>query len=209
MMIDLTTIISAIVEALVGMSGQILEAGIELLMALASGLIKAIPELVKKLPEIIASIAGGLLEGLGKISDVGLKLVQGLWEGISDAEEWVIEKIKGFGGKIVKGIKSFFGIHSPSTVFAEIGEYMAEGLGQGWDDTVDDVIKGMNNDMDLEGNVSVIPNTEEFDEATGTYGSTQLAGAGDIIIPVYIGQDRIDEVLVRAEQLRNYRSGGR
>ena len=32
---------------------------------------------------------------------------------------------------------------------------------------------------------------------------------GDIMIPVYIGQERIDEIVVRATQRANYRSGGR
>ena len=32
---------------------------------------------------------------------------------------------------------------------------------------------------------------------------------GDTIIPVYIGQDRIDEIVVTATQRANYRSGGR
>lgn len=32
---------------------------------------------------------------------------------------------------------------------------------------------------------------------------------GDTIIPVYIGQDRIDEIVVTAAQRANYRSGGR
>lgn len=34
-------------------------------------------------------------------------------------------------------------------------------------------------------------------------------GGGDIIIPVYIGQERIDETVVTASQRANYRSGGR
>jgi hypothetical protein len=34
-------------------------------------------------------------------------------------------------------------------------------------------------------------------------------GGGDITIPVYIGQDRIDEIVVTAAQRANYRSGGR
>lgn len=34
-------------------------------------------------------------------------------------------------------------------------------------------------------------------------------GAGDITIPVYIGQDRIDEIVVTAAQRAAYRSGGR
>ena len=39
-----------------------------------------------------------------------------------------------------------------------------------------------------------------------------LAGAGaggDIIVPVYIGNERIDEIVVKANQRANYRSGGR
>ena len=35
------------------------------------------------------------------------------------------------------------------------------------------------------------------------------SGGNDIIIPVYIGQERIDEIVVSAQQRANYRSGGR
>ena len=39
---------------------------------------------------------------------------------------------------------------------------------------------------------------------------SQLSGQnGDITIPVYIGQDRIDEIVVTAAQRATYRSGGR
>ena len=34
-------------------------------------------------------------------------------------------------------------------------------------------------------------------------------GGGTTIIPVYIGQERIDEIVVKASQRNNYRSGGR
>ena len=40
-------------------------------------------------------------------------------------------------------------------------------------------------------------------------GALTGVGGGDIIIPVYIGQERIDEIVVRATQRSNYRSGGR
>ena len=33
--------------------------------------------------------------------------------------------------------------------------------------------------------------------------------AGDIVIPVYIGGDMIDEIVVTAQQRMNLRSGGR
>ena len=41
------------------------------------------------------------------------------------------------------------------------------------------------------------------------FGSAQLAGAGDIIIPVSIGNERIDTLVVKAVDRVNYRSGGR
>lgn len=207
----LPEIIASIVETLVGMSGEILSAGIQLLIALGAGLIEAIPELVMNIPEIITAMVDGLLEGLGSFAEVGADLIEGLWNGIQDAKEWIMDKISGFADDVLDGIKDFFGIHSPSTEMAEIGDYMAQGLAKGWDDSVGDVIDKMNDDMDLEGNVQFEADTEGFDETPTFAGSgAQLAGAaGDIIIPVYIGQTKLDEVLVRAEQLRNYRSGGR
>ena len=36
-----------------------------------------------------------------------------------------------------------------------------------------------------------------------------VVGGGSTIIPVYIGQERIEEIVVRANQSVNYRSGGR
>ena len=207
----LPEIIASIVETLVGMSGEILSAGIQLLIALGAGLIEAIPELVMNIPEILTAMVDGLLEGLGSFAEVGADLIEGLWNGIKDAKDWIMDKIAGFADDVLDGIKDFFGIHSPSTEMAEIGDYMAQGLAKGWDDSVGDVIDKMNDDMDLEGSVQFEADTEGFDETpTFAGGGAQLAGAaGDIIIPVYIGQTKLDEILVRAEQLRNYRSGGR
>ena len=78
--------------------------------------------------------------------DVGKNLVQGLWNGIQNAKQWVLDKIKGFGQAILNGIKSFFGIHSPSTLFRdEIGSNLALGLGEGFEDEMADVTKEMQN----------------------------------------------------------------
>ena len=47
---------------------------------------------------------------------------------------WILNLIGGFAKSVISKIKGLFGIHSPSTVFAEIGGYLAEGLGVGWQD---------------------------------------------------------------------------
>ena len=64
--------------------------------------------------------------------NAGSNLLHGLWEGISGAASWLWEKVSGWASSLVSGIKDFFGIHSPSTVFAEIGGNMADGVGVGF-----------------------------------------------------------------------------
>ena len=52
---------------------------------------------------------------------------------------WLKEKVGGFFGGIVNGIKDSLGIHSPSKVFAGIGKFMASGIGVGFDDQMSKV----------------------------------------------------------------------
>ena len=209
---NLPEIISAIVEGLIALAGELAGSALEIILALAEGLIKAVPELVLRLPEIILAICDGLVDGIGDLADVGRRLVEGLWEGIKDAGSWLKDKITGWGEDIYDGITDFFGISSPSKLFAEIGGYLVAGLGKGWDDNIGDVIDDMTDDMDFESNVSVTSDTKKVDdEAVGDddLGTERSTTGRDIIIPVYIGQTKLDEVIVTNEQLRNYRSGGR
>lgn len=62
--------------------------------------------------------------------EVGKNIVLGLWDGIASMITWVKDKISGFVGDIVGGIKGLLGIRSPSAVFAEMGTNMALGIGQ-------------------------------------------------------------------------------
>ena len=78
--------------------------------------------------------------------DVGKNLVQGLWNGINNTAAWIMDKIRGFGSSILNGIKSFFGIASPSKVFEkQIGKNLALGIGEGFSASMKDVSKQMQN----------------------------------------------------------------
>ena len=75
---------------------------------------------------------------------IGKDLVRGLWNGISDMTGWVIGKIQGFGSSVLSGIKSFFGIKSPSRLFRdEIGAMLAKGMAIGLEDNADAPIAAM------------------------------------------------------------------
>ena len=99
----------------------------------------------------MSSVISGFLNYLGNMADVGLNLVKGIWNGISNATGWILDKIRGFGQSVLDGIKSFFGIHSPSTLFKdEIGKNLALGVSEGFSDEMDDVIKDMQDAMPTE-----------------------------------------------------------
>ena len=67
-----------------------------------------------------------------KLKTIGKNLVEGLWKGINNAKDWVLGKIKGFGKGILNGLKSFFGIKSPSRVMRDqVGKMIAEGTAVG------------------------------------------------------------------------------
>lgn len=81
-------------------------------------------------------IAKGLVnkvkEGWSGIKEAGGNFVKGLWEGINNKVAWIKEKVKGFGKKVLKGLKDFFKIKSPSRVMRdEVGVYLAEGIAVG------------------------------------------------------------------------------
>lgn len=68
----------------------------------------------------------------GQVKTIGINLVKGLWNGISNMQSWVISKVKGFGNSVLTGLKNFFGIHSPSKVMEEqIGKNLALGVANG------------------------------------------------------------------------------
>ena len=129
-------IISGIENALIGNIDQIIMAGVQLFVALIQNLPTIIVEIVKAVPQIVSGIVQAFASSDGEMINAGANLLHGLWEGISGAASWLWEKVSGWASSLVSGIKDFFGIHSPSTVFAEIGGNMADGVGVGFTDNM-------------------------------------------------------------------------
>lgn len=171
--------VDVIVDKLIENLPKLIEGGIRLIAALASGLIRAIPNLVSKIPQIISSVVEGIINGIPAIFDVGKNIVEGLWNGIKNMGSWITGKVKDFFGGIVGGVKNLLGIHSPSKVFAGIGGFMAEGLGEGFDDQFKSVKK------DIEGNMSFDAGTITADAnisrnyTSGSYGAASTSGGSN------------------------------
>ncbi len=96
------------------------------------------------LPSFIAKFVGFMLELPNKMANIGKNIVEGLWEGITGAANWLKDKITGFTNGIVNSIKSVLDIHSPSRVLAdEVGKYMAQGIGVGFEAEMGSVSSNM------------------------------------------------------------------
>lgn len=129
----LPQIIDSIVDSLLDHLPQIISCGVQLFVALIQNLPAIIVEIVKAVPEIVGSIVDAFAGFAGTIADIGKHIVSGIWDGICSMAGWIGEKVTGFFGGIVDGVKDFLGIHSPSKVFADIGNNTVAGYAKGVD----------------------------------------------------------------------------
>ena len=122
---------------------EVISLGLKMVISLVKGIAQNIPQLVTSVLNMMATIVKTIWESLPDIIEVGKNIVRGLWEGIKAMASWIGEKVSGFVGGLVDGVKGVLGIHSPSRVFAGIGQNMALGLGQGFEKQMQSVTAGI------------------------------------------------------------------
>ena len=128
---------------------QVIELGMKMVIALVKGLAQNLPQLVTGVLNMAATIIKTLVESIPDVIEVGKDIVRGVWDGIKAMGSWIKEKVSGFFGGIVDNVKGVLGIHSPSRVFAGIGENMALGLGEGWESEYGTIKRGITNGLDF------------------------------------------------------------
>lgn len=170
---------ASVKEHITGLASQAFNWGKDLIM----GIVNGIKSVISKVGEAANSVASKIREFLHfSVPDTGP---------LTDYESWMpdfigglakgIEKSRGMIEQAMQGVTSDMVINP--RVMAASGGYAGAGVSGG------DLISGINTAL-----------------------NTALAGggaAGDIVIPVYIGGDMIDEIVVTAQQRMNLRSGGR
>ena len=103
-----------------------------------------ISDTINKIGTFASDILSKLKDLPKNVMSIGSDLVKGLWNGISNMSKWIGEKIKSFGKGVLDGLKSFFKIKSPSRVFRdEIGQFLALGLGEGFEKAMPKTITDM------------------------------------------------------------------
>lgn len=117
--------------------GSAIKAVLILLAGLFEFIVKLPMKLLKKLSEKINEMAKELAKQIKgfftqKIKDAGGNVAEGLWngiiEGLGNIARWILDNIV---NPFLDGFKKAMGINSPSTVMAELGRYIIEGLMNG------------------------------------------------------------------------------
>ncbi len=157
-------------ENIVQWGGDIINKGIEVVTDFVNGVVEwfvtlpgriwdAIVGAVRKIGDWGSDIVKKGLEGAqnlvdtviekveelpGMLADVGKWLVEGLWDGIKGAKDWLFDKVGGFCDGVVDGFKDFFGINSPSRVLRDlVGKFLPQGIAVGFEDEMPKSIKDM------------------------------------------------------------------
>lgn len=142
-------IIDAILQAIVNNLGGILQAAIEIIAALASGMIANLSNIgtgtFKIVEEIIRIITN--TDWL----EVGKNILAGLGQGILNGAGMLWDTMKSTIGNLVDRAKSMLGIHSPSTVFAEMGKFLTMGLEKGVTENPPDITTPLKKSADKAG----------------------------------------------------------
>ena len=135
MVVTVTTevpkIVSSVVKFFEELPGNIWTAILKTLDTISEWRERMVAFVVVETPKIISSIVGEFKKLPDELRKLGKFIWDGLINGLKDAWSTVTNGIKSFTDGFVNGFKDALGIHSPSTVFAEIGGYIVQGLANG------------------------------------------------------------------------------
>lgn len=246
---NLPTIIPAVVDIVLTIVDKLtdpdtivklVEAALQIVIALAEGIIKALPKLIEKAPiiiqnllealiraipvlleaagSIIETLGDGIVNGLTAVAQWGADIIDtiknAIMQKIEEAKTWgkdliqnFVDGIKGainLVGDAVKAvaqkIKDFIGFSEPEegplsnfhTYAPDMIELFTEGLEDSkmkLQSTLTSVLELPQNDMQMEAaGVGAIPS---------------------ITMPVYIGEEKVDTIILNAQSRYNLMSGGR
>ena len=210
-----------------------------ILANLVEAIIKAAPVLAQAALELVLTLAAGIVESLAKLNEKGKEMIDavkdGFWEKIESAKTWGKDMIQNFidGIKakwdnlkntvkdLANSIKDLLGFSEPKegplSNFHTFAPDMMMLFSQGIRDNLGliqsamgDVTGAIATDFTAAqiapNNYSAVANPyENLNDALGS----NMGAQGDLVIPVYIGQEKLDTIILNAQQRHALVSGGR
>lgn len=201
------------VDNLVEKLPDFLDFGIDLIVAIATGIIENLPYLITKLPGVVVEILSGFGTLVSSLGEVGKNMLVGLWNGIKDKASWLKNKIFGFLGDIKSWFtgKKGFDTHSPSKWSEGVFKNVMDGAAIGTDKgakglykafgSVVDQIKGDMGSLDgLDTDFSVNARLADRGQGSGDASSTVSKIVNFYVQTTSLSPSEIDYLIMRVNQ---------
>lgn len=145
---EVPKIVSSVVKFFEELPGNIWTAILKTLDTISKWRERMVAFVAVEIPKIISSIVGEFKKLPDELRKLGKFIWDGLINGLKETLSIVTNGIKSFTDGFINGFKDALGIHSPSTVFAEIGGYIDQGLANGITSAVSYVATAMQGVVD-------------------------------------------------------------
>lgn len=186
-------IITNLVESFYAMLPEIIGVGIEIVIALASGLVSNAGHITAAVPRLVETIVRGFLAAVKSYWDIGKSIVDGIRQGITEQWQRLKSDVSNLFMGLVSWIKNLLGIHSPSRVFADIGQNMAAGIGDGWASTIGDINRQIGESLQPQYVVGV--DMQGLYAQAATLQAAAAPGAGSDVAAVLERMDRLERAI--------------
>ena len=210
-------IVMNLVKAIILAAPKILEAGAELLFKLIEGILMVVGQLVTTGAELVQSVKDGFWQKIEDAKNWGKDMVQNFIDGIK--AKW--ENLKSTVTDLASTIKSLLGFSEPEdgplSNFHTYAPDMMMLFAQGIRDNIGLIQNALGS---VAGTISTDFQTAQIssnnysginnplENISGVLGAN-TGDSGDIVIPVYIGQEKLDTIILNAQQRHALVSGGR
>ncbi len=189
-------IIANLLEALIRAIPVLLEAAGTIIATLGDGIINGLTTVAQWGADIIATIKDAIMQKVEEAKTWGKDLIQNFVDGIKGAINLVGDAVK----SVAQKIKDFIGFSEPEegplsnfhTYAPDMIDLFTEGLEDSkmkLQSTLTSVLEVPQNGMQMQ--------------------AVDAGGGAPITIPVYIGEEKLDTIIVNAQSRYNLMSGGR
>lgn len=218
-------IIIAIVEGIAEAMPELIPAIVECVLLICETLIDHLPELIVAAQDLLMGIVEGLILATPDILQATMELIPQIIESLAELGPMLVQNALSWGADMIQGL-----IDGVTSMLGDLGSAasnVASTIASYLHFSVPD--KGPLSDMDVHGGAGLmrnfiegIENSEPALEASlnrtlslpvlsgdvENYTPGAVADNGNLIIPVYIGQEQLDTIMIRSEQMAMYRRGG-
>ena len=197
--------VTQVATSLIDNIDQLLPAAVELCLAIGLGMIAAIPDMIAMIAQIGWSIINELVELGPSLSEAaltwGADLIQSFVDGISGS----IGRLRDAVSNIADEVRAYLGFSEPErgplSNFHTYAPDMIDLFNEGLEDSSPELEATLNRTLSM----PALGVAAALDEGYGSFG-----GGSEVMTPVniFIGQEKLDTIMLRSAQNATYRRGG-